>query len=180
MGLFDRLQQRMERSHLERSHASQRRRVGDEWRAWAAEHGFEYDEERPDLVGRWLPPVAIGTETYWDVLSGPVRGRDVVAFVRQAVRDRSLKRDTYDEICDAYVMARLPRAPSRSVLERGADRLIGDFGIHLRDNYRAEFIGSEWLALYRPGFHDPRRLALHTDLLVRMIIDAPSTLWSDT
>ena len=180
MGLFDRLQHGMERSRLERSRARQRRHgVVDEWRAWAAEHGFVYDEERPDLVGRWLPPLPKATETYWDVLSGNVRGHDVVAFVHQAVRDRSVKSDTYDEICEAYVMAKLPHAPSRSVLARGAGRVIGDFGVHLRDDYRAEFNGSEWLAVCRPGFHDPRRLALHMDLLARMIIDAPPALWSD-
>ncbi len=180
MGFLHQLQLKMERAYLERSHARERRRgVGREWEAWAAEHGFEYRENGPDLVGRWILPLEKGVEAYRYVLSGTVRGVDFVAFVYEGVWNSSPKSESYDEIRDAYLLAKLPRAPSRQVLERGAEKTIADFGIHLRDNYRAEFFGSEWLVLRRPGFHDPRRLAQHADLLARMIIEAPPALWSE-
>jgi hypothetical protein len=181
MGFLRPLRLKMERAYLERSHAREHRRgVGNEWEAWAAEHCFEYREDSPDLVGRWIPPLEKGVEAYRYMLSGTVRGLDIVAFVYEGVWNSSPKGESYDEICEAYLLARLPRAPSRHVLERGADKTIADFGIHLRDNYRAEFLGSEWLALRRPGFHDPRRLGQHVDLLARMIVDAPPTLWSES
>jgi hypothetical protein len=181
MGFLRELQRKMEQRYLERSGARERRRgVGREWEAWADEQGFEYREECPELVGRWFPPLSQGVEAYRYMLSGTVRGLDIVAFVHQGVRNPSSKGETYDQICEAYVMARLPRAPSRQVLERGAEKTIAGFGIHLRDNYEAEFLGSEWLVLRRSGFHDPRRLAQHIDLLVRMIIDGPPTLWSES
>lgn len=179
MGFVHQLRLKMERGYLERSHSRERRRgVGAQWEAWAAEHGFDYREEAPELVGRWMPPFEKGVEAYRYVLSGTVRGLDVVAFIREAVWSSSLKSDVYNDVRDAYLMVRLPRPPSRAVLERGADKIIADFGVHLRDGYRAEFLGTEWLVVLRSGPHDPRRLAQHVDLLTRMVNEAPPDLWS--
>jgi len=179
MGIFHRLEQLLQRSYLNKDYRRENRRgVSREWRAWAFDHGFDFREEDPSLVGRWFAPFDKGVEAYRDVLSGTVRGIDMIAFVRDRVWSETAKQDYFDETRTAYLIAKLPRPPSETVLDRGADHTIAAFGVQMRDNYAAEFLGPDWLAFRRIGSHDPNRLALAADMLARLIIDAPPTVWS--
>jgi hypothetical protein len=179
VGPFRHWRRKVEAAQLSSEHRRDRAKGRDrDWSAWAAEHGFTYREDAPDLVGRWFPGFDLGVEAYHHVLAGRVDGIEMVAFVHERIWQTGPKEGQYHNEREAYLVARLPAAPSGAVLERGAERTINDFGVHLRDNYRADFIGSEWLTFHKSGFHDPRRLALHAGLLARLINDAPASVWA--
>jgi hypothetical protein len=179
VGLFRRWRRKVEAAQLSSQHRRDRTKGRDrEWSAWAAENGFDYREDAPDLAGRWFPAFDRGVEAYHHVLTGRVDGIEMFAFVHERIWETGPKEEQYHNEREAYLVARLPGAPSEAVLERGAERTINDFGVHLRDNYGADFIGTEWLALHKGGFHDQRRLALHAGLLARLIKDAPPSVWA--
>jgi hypothetical protein len=63
-------------------------RPGTDWAGWAAEHGWRYEPERPELAGRFfeLPrEPRRHKERYLEVVSGDWNRRPFIAFRRQTL-----------------------------------------------------------------------------------------------
>lgn len=179
MAMLKRLRQKLDRRYLDTRHAREDRRgIAAEWQRWAAEHSFQFVLEEPSLAGEFLPSFDEGVETYRYVMRGQIRGLDMIAFERDRVWPSSYRSDVSADQRESYLIVRLPRHPSQRVLDRGASRLFADFGVHLADDYEPDFIGVDWLAIHRSRSHDPKRLALHADLLAQLVALAPSDVWS--
>jgi hypothetical protein len=180
VGVFKSLRRKLDQSDLDARHAREDKRgVGERWQRWALDNGFRYESEDPSLAGQFLQRFDEGVESYRHVMRGQVRGLDMIVFEHDRVWPTSGKSGVGSDQREAYLVVRLPRHPSQRVLDRGASRLFADFNVHLADNYQPDFLGTGWLAIHRSRSHDPKRLALHADLLAQLVALAPEDVWSD-
>jgi hypothetical protein len=59
---------------------------GPDWQGWAEQRGFNFEEEAPELVGKWLPPFDGTDEQYVNVVSGRWRTLEFQAFTHGTYR----------------------------------------------------------------------------------------------
>src|SRR4051812_12319785 len=141
-----------------------------DWQRWAAEHGWSFQADAPELAGRWVDRID-GPEEYRYLMSSALHGRAVTSFERAAhphVRDDEARTLMY-----AYIVVALPAPPVERYAAMGPDRTVREFGVEMPRDYAATFVGADLVAC-RAGHHRPSTLLREADLFALLVALAPA------
>ena len=147
------------------------------WQAWATQHGWRYQAEAPELVGRYEPAFTRGAEGYSHLLTSQLHGLAVTAFERRT-HAHDWRSDTPEHSLRSFVVVRLPGAPPDEFVKMGPEKALRQLGGNVPSGYDLRLERDDLVA-HRPGKLHPDRLHETAELLTLQIASAPATFWRD-
>lgn len=143
------------------------------WASWAGAHGWTYQAQAPELVGRYRPVFTAGAEAYTHLLTTTLHGLPVTAFER---RIESTDGSGSSGSTRAFVVVTLPGLPPDDVVKEGPERAMTRLGGSIPTNSDLELDGSNLIAS-RVGPLDQKRLPSDAELLTVELAALPPTFW---
>jgi hypothetical protein len=145
------------------------------WGAWAAQHGWTYQQDAPELIGRFVPPAEKGAERYHHLLRTQLHGLDVMAFQRGWHWYDGHNQDSQGSL-RAYVVVHLPGSPPAEVVAMGVEKALRQLGGTIPAEHDVALQGDDLVA-NRSGGLDIRRLQSVAELLTLQISAVPASFW---
>ncbi len=168
------------------------------WKRWASEHGWTYQAEAPELVGRYEPELrpdyhlayrpdhrrlTTTAEHYYHLLTTQLHGLRATAFEHRTAdkdwRGVASNQDIRRHVT-SFLVLELPGLPPEEFMKMGAKQAIRKLGGDVPGGYAdVEFFEAELVARnYREL--NPLSLQDAPELIARQVMSLPASFWRPT
>ena len=145
---------------------------------WAAEHGWTYQAEAPELAGRYAPVYSQGLELYHHLLVTELHGLRTIAFEhrtssweRRAPGESGVKKRV-----SALIVMQLPGRPPDEFVNMGPEKAIRKLGGTVPNRVYLKLVGHEVVAQQDRSL-EPSSLIEHSELLALQFTAVPASFW---
>ncbi|MBJ7610534.1 MAG: hypothetical protein JF887_14070 [Candidatus Dormibacteraeota bacterium] len=145
------------------------------WTQWASEHGWTYQAEAPELVGRYKPVYRFGAEVCRHLLTTQLHGLHTIAFEHRRYAHGGNSGEGINSLV-AVIVLQLPGLPPEEFVKMGAAKTVRKLGGSVPHNYDLDLVGDELVAR-RASRLDSKWLQTDAELLALQIAAVPGSFW---
>lgn len=145
------------------------------WRAWATEHGWTYQEDAPELIGRFALAQEKGAEHYHHLMTTTLHGFPVEAFEHRWHWHDGHNQQSHGSL-RCFVAVRLPGYPPADATSAGAEATMRRLGGSVPAGYDLA-LEEDYLVANRTGSLDAQRLQGVAEMLTLQLAAVPASFW---
>ena len=153
---------------------------GHDWQNWAAERGYMYEAEAPELAGRFFPPPPGGDtgEKYLNVMRGVTGGRPFFAFQRQMWgRPRGGGHRNYE--MTACLALQLPGRPRPDLAALEPEQAFRQVGSTVSGAWQWRWVEPDWLVGTKNAMN-PQQLEGELAVKAEQLAAADPSAWQSS